>query len=176
MKKYIPILILVFLHFHSIAQDSTSLFPAADFKQQFQKLICSSNNNFTYLRDKQVVANGDTTWKSKLSLPGFKYANFSKSKSMIDYAFVAYQKFPSAADALNYYQEVKKAIDEYSGECVKLEPARIPVEVQGVEKYDLWKSIQPVEYNNRKNIMLYVSLNLDSENEVVINVFLKQGL
>jgi hypothetical protein len=54
-----------------------------------------------------------------------------------------------------------------------MEPARIPMEVRGVEQYDLWKSTKNVAYNGRTNTQLFVSLSLDKENEVVVNVFLK---
>ena len=173
MKSLLLLVSFVAFYSFSNAQETATQFKEAEFNEQFAKLTCSGKNDFAELIDKQVVVNGDTSWKSKLKLPGLKFANFSKSKSMIDYAFVAYQKFPSKDEANGYYQLVKQAINASSGDCIKLEPARIPMGVKGVEQYDLWKSTKNVAYNNRSNTFLYVSLNLDSENEVVVNVFLR---
>lgn len=173
MKKLFFLLLFV-SSFGLVNAQDTVAFPASDFTVQLEKLLCSGKNNFSEFVDKQVVINGDTTWKTKLTLPGFKYANFSRNKTMIDYAFVAYQQLGGREEANNYYQEVKKAISlSLRADCMKMEPARIPMEVRGVEQYDLWKSTKNVLYNGRQNSQLFISLSLDKENEVVVNVFLK---
>ena len=176
MKQLLLVLGLVSIHCISFSQATTTPFTEADFKAQFEKIVCSGKSDFAEFVDKPVVFSGDTTWKSKVKLPGFNFANFSKSKSMIDHAFVAYQKFTTKEEALSYYQQVKTAINNATGECLKLQPAHVPVQIQGVEQYDLWKSTEAIPYNDLKNILVYASLSLDKENDVTVNVFLKKGL
>lgn len=173
MKRLFTFFIMLSFYFVSSAQE-TKAFPATEFATQLDKLLCAGKNDFGDLIGKMVTGGGDTTWKSNLSLPGFNSANFSKGKTMIDYAFVAYQPFTNASDASAYYDQVKKAIDGYpGGDCIKIAPARIPMEVQGVEKSDLWKSTTVISYKNYPKAVLYLSLSLDREHEVVINAFLR---
>jgi hypothetical protein len=88
-------------------------------------------------------------------------------------AFVAFQPLGKSEAAAQYYEEVKKAINALTGTCQTLSQGGVPTVVHGVEKYDVWKSSKPVGYSRKADALLNLTLSLDKENEVVINLFLK---